>query len=204
MSEAKRRQTQGSSAVASVTAAPLNGEAHIYRRSTAGLAPRSLSSQGTQPQARLPWDVAGHVLRILLAGVTRPRLSLSPACHTRPGHSAEGVDAPSRPSAGCQPARRRRTRPRTLGLPPTPPPAGIALARAAWDCLPGRVRQRRGSKVYVTEIATDCNFTSLKERRNIFAADASAVTFHGLSFMRNRCRRHRSFLRKSASPAVIF
>src|SRR5215470_20081154 len=84
------------------------------------------------------------------------------------------------------------------------PSAGTALARAAWDCLPGRVRQRRGSKVYVTEIATDCNTTSLKERRNIFAADASAVTFHGLSFMRNRCRRHRSFLRKSASPAVIF
>src|SRR5262249_56237384 len=53
-SEAKRRQTQGSSAVASATAAPLSGEAHIYRRSTAVLAPRSLSSQGTQPQARLP------------------------------------------------------------------------------------------------------------------------------------------------------
>src|SRR5215467_1599690 len=54
MSEAKRRQTQGSSAVASATAAPLDGEAHIYRRSTAVLAPRSLPSQGTQPQARLP------------------------------------------------------------------------------------------------------------------------------------------------------
>jgi hypothetical protein len=38
-SEAKRRQTQGSSAVASATAAPLPGEAHIYRRSTAVLVP---------------------------------------------------------------------------------------------------------------------------------------------------------------------
>src|SRR5262249_47207535 len=70
MSEAKRRQTQGSSAVASATAAPLDGEAHIYRRSTAGLAPRSLSSQGTQPQARLPgtWRDLG----------CRPRLRVSP------------------------------------------------------------------------------------------------------------------------------
>ena len=42
------------SAVASATAAPPDGEAHIYRRSTAVLVPRSLSSQGTQPQARLP------------------------------------------------------------------------------------------------------------------------------------------------------
>src|SRR5689334_21066069 len=68
MSEAKRRQTQGSSAVASATAAPLSGEAHIYRRSTAVLVPRSLSSQGTQPQARLPGTWRGHVLRILLSG----------------------------------------------------------------------------------------------------------------------------------------
>jgi hypothetical protein len=41
----------------------LKREAHIYRRSTAVLAPRSVSSQGTQPQARLPG--------------TRPRSSLS-------------------------------------------------------------------------------------------------------------------------------
>src|SRR5690242_9385491 len=49
-------------------AAPLSGEAHIYRRSTAVLAPRSLSSQGTQPQARLPGTWRGHVLRIPLSG----------------------------------------------------------------------------------------------------------------------------------------
>src|SRR5262249_26343171 len=55
-------------AVASATAAPLSGEAHIYRRSTAVLAPRSLSSQGTQPQARLPGTWRGHVLRIPLSG----------------------------------------------------------------------------------------------------------------------------------------
>src|SRR5215469_10860994 len=36
------------------SAARLDRQAHIYRRSTAVLAPRSLSSQGTQPQARLP------------------------------------------------------------------------------------------------------------------------------------------------------
>jgi kynurenine formamidase len=64
MSEAK--QTQWSySAVASATAAPLNGEAPIYRRSTAVLAPRSLSSQGNSASGQASWDVAGHVLRIL-------------------------------------------------------------------------------------------------------------------------------------------
>jgi hypothetical protein len=36
------------------TALPGNRQAHIYRRSTAVLAPRSFSSQGTQPRAMLP------------------------------------------------------------------------------------------------------------------------------------------------------
>src|ERR1051326_3215031 len=49
-------------------AATLSGEAHIYRRSTAVLAPTSLSSLGTQPQARLPGTWRGHVLRIPLSG----------------------------------------------------------------------------------------------------------------------------------------
>jgi hypothetical protein len=52
-SEAKRRQTQGSSAVRSARPR-LKREAHDCRRSTTVLAPRSVSSQGTQPQARLP------------------------------------------------------------------------------------------------------------------------------------------------------
>ena len=37
--------------------APIRG-AHIYRRSTAVLVPRSLSSQGTQHQAFASWDLA--------------------------------------------------------------------------------------------------------------------------------------------------
>src|SRR5207248_7959222 len=56
------------SAAPTGAAAPLSGEAHIYRRSTTVLAPRSLSSQGTQPQAMLPGTWRGHVLRIPLSG----------------------------------------------------------------------------------------------------------------------------------------
>jgi len=62
MSEAKRRQTQGSCAAPTGAAAPLSGEAHIYRRSTAVLVPRSLSSQGTQHQASASWDVAEELV----------------------------------------------------------------------------------------------------------------------------------------------
>ena len=51
-SEAKRRQTQWSySAVADGHGRACKRQAHIYRRSTAVLVPRSLSSQGTQHQA---------------------------------------------------------------------------------------------------------------------------------------------------------
>ena len=81
------------------TAAPLSAEAHIYRRSTAVLAPRSLSSQGTQPRARLPgtW----RTVICPLSGITRPCLSHSPARTAHPGRSAEGLDAQSRPGADC-------------------------------------------------------------------------------------------------------
>src|SRR5215472_17469104 len=65
MSEAKRRQTQGSCAVASATAAPLDGEAHIYRRSTAGLRPKESFIARDSASGQASWDVAGHVLRIL-------------------------------------------------------------------------------------------------------------------------------------------
>src|SRR5262249_32692225 len=44
------------------TAAPLSGEAHIYRRSTAVLVPRSVSSQGTQHQAFASWDLAERLV----------------------------------------------------------------------------------------------------------------------------------------------
>src|SRR5579859_3527681 len=54
MSEAKRRQTQVVFCRAFQVRPRLERQAHIYRRSTTVLAPRSLSSQGTQPQARLP------------------------------------------------------------------------------------------------------------------------------------------------------
>jgi hypothetical protein len=98
------------------TAAPLSGEAHIYRRSTAVLAPRSLSSQGTQPRARLPGTRRGHVLRIPLSGITRPGLSQSSDSTSRSGPSAGEHDAQDRPGAGCKPARGHRTRPRDPGI----------------------------------------------------------------------------------------
>src|SRR5215472_9437164 len=44
------------------------------------------------------------------------------------------------------------------------PPAGTALARATWECLPGRVRKERGSEVYVTATETIVN----KSVMNIF------------------------------------
>src|SRR5499427_8800530 len=83
-SEAKRRQTQGSSAVASATAAPLSGEAHIYRRSTAVLAPRSLSSQGTQHQAFASWDVAERLVAPSVERALPAPTCPSPARPSRP------------------------------------------------------------------------------------------------------------------------
>src|SRR5690242_17682733 len=59
------------------TAAPLSGEAHIYRRSTAALVPGSLSSQGTQHQASASWDAAEGWWPLRRAGVTRLYLSQS-------------------------------------------------------------------------------------------------------------------------------
>jgi hypothetical protein len=70
------------------TAAPLSGEAHIYRRSTAALAPRSLSSQGTQHQARLPATWRGHVLRIPLSGRYPPLPVPVQRRTSRSGHNA--------------------------------------------------------------------------------------------------------------------
>jgi len=64
----------------------LKREAHDCRRSTAVLAPRSLSSQGTQPQAMLP-----GTRPVRMTGFPRPCLSQSSECTSRPGHSAEGL-----------------------------------------------------------------------------------------------------------------
>jgi len=49
------------------------------------------------------------------------------------------------------------------------PPAGTALARAAWECLPSRVRQERGSILHVTLSVTIVNravTTTLRSNNN--------------------------------------
>jgi hypothetical protein len=73
------------------------------------------------------------------AGVTRPDLSQSSDSTSRAGRSAGRL----MPDA----ARERVAN----------PPAGTALARAIWECLPGRVRKGRGSALYVTETGTNVN-----------------------------------------------
>src|SRR5205823_11656081 len=136
-SEAERRQRQISILPRRTgPAAPLNGEAHIYRRSTAVLAPRSLSSQGTQPQATLPGTWRRHVLRIPLSGRYPP---LPVPVQRRTSH-------PSLSARGLMPkAARARV---------ASPPAGTALARAIRDCLPDRVRLGRDSALSVTGTET--------------------------------------------------
>ena len=117
-SEAKRRQTQGRvlPRLAGAAAAHLlnrRGQ-HIYRRSTAVLAPRSLSSQGTQHQARLPATWRGHVLRIPLSGRYPPLPVPVQRRTSRSGRNA-GEMMPN--------AARERV---------ASPPAGAALARGLW------------------------------------------------------------------------
>jgi hypothetical protein len=116
-SEAKRRQTQCVFCRAVRARPRLKREAHDCRRSTAVLVPRSLSSQGTQPQAMLP-----GTRPVCLTGFPRPCLSQSSDCTSRPGPSAEGL---------MPKAARERV---------ASPPAGTALARAIRLCLPDRVR----------------------------------------------------------------
>lgn len=150
-SEAKRRQTQGSSAVASATAAPLSGEAHIYRRSTAVLAPRSLSSQGTQPQARLPGTRRGHVLRIPLSGRYPPLPVPVQRRTSRSGRSAGEM------------------MPKTARVRVASPPAGTALARAIRGLPPGPrpTRARFGSVcIRISDECQQCSdvtFSSLPD-----------------------------------------
>jgi hypothetical protein len=68
----------------------LDRQAHIYRRSTAALVPRSLSSQGTQHQAFASWDVAARVGLSVERALPAPTCP-SPARSSRPGRSAEGL-----------------------------------------------------------------------------------------------------------------
>jgi hypothetical protein len=111
----------------------LKREAHDCRRSTAVLAPRSLSPQGPQPQAMLP-----RTRPLRLTGFPRPCLSQSSECTSRPGPSAEGL----MPKA----ARERVATPR----------AGTALARA------GPRPIGRGTKSKVTRTVTNVNTTETR------------------------------------------
>jgi hypothetical protein len=131
-SEAKRRQTQWLLPCRRARPRTRRG-AHGCRRSTAAFAKGTFVVFGaTSGQAS--WDVACP-----LSGRTHPRLFLSPASSSHPGHSAEGL---------MPKAARERV---------ASPPAGTALARAIWECLPGRVRKGRGSELYVTETGTYVN-----------------------------------------------
>ena len=53
------------------------------------------------------------------------------------------------------------------------PPAGTALARAIRDCLPGRVRHRRGSEFYVTETVTYVNLGVTRNHPEITSGAAA-------------------------------
>jgi hypothetical protein len=116
-----------------------HGRASNVRRTTVGVPPRfspprSLSSQGTQPQAMLPGT---RPLR--LTGFPRPCLSQSSECTSRPGRSAEGL----MPKA----ARERVATPR----------AGTALARTAWNACRAASDWARFDWCHVTEIGTCVN-----------------------------------------------
>src|SRR5215469_4705886 len=125
----------------------LKREAHIYRRSTAVLAPRSLSSQGTQLQARLPGTWRRHVLRIPLSGRYPPLPVPVQRATTRPSRSARGM------------------MPKAAQARVASPPAGTALARAARECLPGRVRYRRGSEGTILVTYVNDTVTSFRHCR---------------------------------------
>jgi len=149
------------SAVASATAAPPDGEAHIYRRSTAVLVPRSLSSQGTKPQARLPGTRRDTFCASFERALPAPACP-SPAKAPRAPVWCRRDDAQSRPRARV-----------------ASPPAGTALARAIRDCLPGRVRHRRGSEFYVTETATYVNVGVTRNHPEIRAAQPRTLKDDG-------------------------
>ena len=92
-------------------AAPTNGRGQpIYRRSTSGSRPKECFIARDAASGHVSWDATNRVGPFRQAGVTRPDLSQSSECTSRPGPSAEGL----MPKA----ARERLARPR----------AGTALA----------------------------------------------------------------------------
>jgi hypothetical protein len=87
-------------------------------------------------------------LRIPLSGITRACLSQS-------------SDAPRALVVMLESLMPKAARARVAS-----PPAGTALARAAWDCLPGRVRLGRGSIVHVTSSVTYVNVAVTQQFRH--------------------------------------
>jgi hypothetical protein len=114
------------------------------RRTSIGVPPR-FSSQGVfhrKGRSLGPGFLGrggGRVLRVPLSGITRPCLSQSSDSTSRSGRSAGEL------------------MPKTARVRVASPPAGTALARAAWDCLPSRVREGRGSMQHVTISVTSVN-----------------------------------------------
>jgi hypothetical protein len=126
ISEAKRRQTQGRvlPRLAGAAAAPTlewKGAAHLsaFHR---GSRPKESFIARDSALGHASWDATNRFGPFRRAGITRPNLSQSSKSTLRPSRSARGLDAQSRPGAGCKAARGRRPRRRD--------PA----------CLPGRVR----------------------------------------------------------------
>jgi len=79
----------------------LDRQAPIYRRSTAALVPRSLSSQGTQHQAFASWDLAARVSLSVGRALPAPTCP-SPARPSRPGRSANAArERVAKPRAGA-------------------------------------------------------------------------------------------------------
>jgi hypothetical protein len=123
-SEAKRRQTQGSSAVPTGTAAPAAAGAHLsaFHR-----------GPGLGDRTPLPGSSSALPELVPLSGrYPRTGQPQSSDASRRPVVVPVGRKTRSRPGAGCKSARGHRTRPAGPGLPPGPRPYG------------------RGSALYVT------------------------------------------------------
>src|SRR5215472_2516701 len=105
------------SAVANGHGRACKRQAHSYRRSTAVLVPRSLSSQGDSAPGFLFLGLGGQ-FGWPSSGRYPPLPVPVQRTQSRPGHSAEGLMPECRPGAGCKAARGHRTRPREPGLPP--------------------------------------------------------------------------------------
>src|SRR5690242_20844192 len=153
-SEAKRRQTQGRvlPRLAGTAAAPTLTLPRLRGREWEGAAHLSAFHRGSRPKesfiardaasGQASWDVAG----------------------TRFAHPFErALPAPACPSPATAPRAPvvvpESMMPKAARARVASPPAGTALARAARECLPGRVRQERGSILHVTISVTNVNGT---------------------------------------------